>query len=495
MSRSAPAARTRGLAFRLSLVGLVQLLLVAVAALVIGAVVTRLPERMDMQRLTETVARAALAPAALTATLSEIGKHESVSLTLYDQDRKLVASNVEPPLSVPRWRDGLEGPPPPWEAPPGAVPPPPDQVGGPPPPDGPPFGGAGFGVLDLFGRHPEPTHRPPVYQPLEIDGHAYLLAARFERRTPSRMPALLTLVAGLFVVGAGALLTARWIGRPLDRLSRAARALGEGNLRARTGMDGHDVLGDVGQAFDEMAERVQALLVAEKELLANVSHELRTPLARIRVALDLAVEGDAAAAQAAIADIGVDLAELEALVDDVLDAARLEIADPGDTNSVAHPGFALRLEETDPARIAGAAADRFRSHHPHRPFETSFDAPLPSVQADAVLLRRVIDNLLENADKYSPDPTGVIRLQLRARDGGVAFDVVDAGMGIAAADLPRVFAPFFRAERSRSRGTGGVGLGLTLAKRITMAHGGAIDVKSVEGAGTTVTVLLPTPAP
>jgi two-component system, OmpR family, sensor kinase len=487
MTRSAPSARTRSLAFRLSLVGLVQLLLVALAAVVIGAVVTRLPERMDMQRLAEQVARASSEPSGPSTALAELGKREAVSLTLYDQDGKVVASNVEPPLPAPRWHD--------WRDQPGG-PPPPSFEGdrrGPPPGGAPPFRGPGFGgVLDTFGPPPgEPPPRPPIYEQLAIEGRAYVLAACFERKPPSRMPALLTLIAGLLVVGAGALLTARWIGRPLDRLSRAARSLGEGNLRARAGLASGDVLSDVGQAFDEMAERVQALLVAEKELLANVSHELRTPLARIRVALDLAAEGDAEAGRAALGDIGVDLAELEALVDEVLDAVRLEIAgkDRG-AGGATHAGFALHLEDVDPTGIARAASDRFRSHHPARPFETSFDEPLPTVRADTVLLRRVVDNLLENAHKYSPDPSSSIRLELRARDGGVAFVVVDAGMGIAAPDLPRVFAPFFRAERSRSRGTGGVGLGLTLAKRITEAHGGTIDVESVDGAGTTVTVFL-----
>ncbi len=195
-----------------------------------------------------------------------------------------------------------------------------------------------------------------------------------------------------------------------------------------------------------------------------------------------------------MADIGMDLAELEALLDDVLDAARLEVA-----AGEAKPGFALRLEDVEPERLARAAEERFRSHHPGRPFEVAIEDGLPAVRADPMLFRRVLDNLLENADKYSPDPKSEVRLHVaRANEGehdGVSFEVIDTGMGIAAKDLPRVFAPFFRAEKSRSRGTGGVGLGLTLAQRITAAHGGAIDVRSEDGAGTRVTVVVPSRAP
>jgi two-component system OmpR family sensor kinase len=113
------------------------------------------------------------------------------------------------------------------------------------------------------------------------------------------------------------------------------------------------------------------------------------------------------------------------------------------------------------------------------------------VHADPMLLRRVLDNLLENAHKYTPDPEAAIEL-VATRDGdSVVYEVRDKGVGISAEDLPRVFTAFFRGERSRSRETGGVGLGLTLARRITEAHGGTIDVSSQVGVGTQVRVRVP----
>jgi signal transduction histidine kinase len=108
-----------------------------------------------------------------------------------------------------------------------------------------------------------------------------------------------------------------------------------------------------------------------------------------------------------------------------------------------------------------------------------------------MLFRRVIDNLIQNAHKYTPDHERPIELEVGKTDTGVVFSVRDHGIGISAEDLPRVFTAFFRGDRSRSRETGGVGLGLTLAKRIVDAHGGAIDVTSEHGKGTTVRVMIP----
>jgi signal transduction histidine kinase len=293
---------------------------------------------------------------------------------------------------------------------------------------------------------------------------------------------------GLIVLGVGAYLTARWIARPLRQLSQMAVSLGKGDLRVRSELERNDELGEVARAFDEMAERIQKLLKAEKELLANVAHELRTPLARIRVALEIAAEGDAETARVSLAEIAVDLAELEALINDVLTAARFELVD-GVTQS---SSFELHLEEIPAQTIGERSAERFRLRHPERPFEANFAADAGTVNADPVLLRRVLDNLLENAHKYSPDPSSQVTLTVSPREARTCFAVGDHGMGIPAEDLPRVFTAFFRGERSRSRGTGGVGLGLTLAERIIEAHGGTIEASSAVGQGTEFRVFLPT---
>jgi two-component system OmpR family sensor kinase len=275
---------------------------------------------------------------------------------------------------------------------------------------------------------------------------------------------------------------ARSIAAPVERLTAAARALGAGDLSVRANVRARGELGALGGAFDEMAARLEALVKGERELLANVSHELRTPLARIRVALELAAEGNAERARRALAEIGQDLAELDGLVEDVLAAARLDARGPA----------ALHVDEgpVDLGVVARDAAARFRVAHEGRVLELEVGDGLPALRGDAALLRRLLSNLLDNAAKYS-EPPAPVGLAVRREGDAAVLEVKDRGIGIAPEDLPRLFTPFFRTDRSRARGTGGTGLGLALARRIAEAHGGAIGVTSAPGAGTVFRVRIP----
>ncbi|HEY8945419.1 MAG TPA: HAMP domain-containing sensor histidine kinase, partial [Polyangiaceae bacterium] len=270
------------------------------------------------------------------------------------------------------------------------------------------------------------------------------------------------------------------------QLSSAARAFGGGALKARANLARADEIGDVAKAFDEMADRVAVLLRAEKELLANVSHELRTPLSRIRVALEIAEEGDAKTACEALVDITHDLGELERLIGDVLTAARLDL-DPGPSGHGIPP---LRRELVELAGVLDSAASRFRAAHPERQLVVSLPPELPAILGDTVLLRRAFDNLLENAHKYSPRPESEVELRAQVSGEDVEVTIRDQGLGIAPEDLAHVFRPFFRADRSRTRATGGLGLGLALARRVIEAHGGTIAIKSRLGEGTRAEVAL-----
>jgi len=133
---------------------------------------------------------------------------------------------------------------------------------------------------------------------------------------------------------------------------------------------------------------------------------------------------------------------------------------------------------------------RFQAEHPDRVLDVQVETGLPALSADLPLLRRALDNLLDNACKYS-DADRPIALVARAHGDGVAIGVRDRGIGIDPADQARLFTPFFRADRSRARDTGGVGLGLVLSRGIVEAHGGTLSVESRPGEGTTFTVRLP----
>jgi len=470
-------ARRTGLVWRLYAVGLVQFSLVVLSAALIGYVLTHVPQHWDMQTLSTRLKPFANDRSALARELQELRVKEHLMVSLYDESGRLLVSNVVPALRAPHLPSE-------WFSAPNGSPPPAESRG---PAHGPPGGPLFSAPPRHFGRADGGPHPPDTFGRFELNGQECILIARFEHPRPGRLPLVLTMISGLIVLGAGAFMTARWIARPLTRLSQMAISLGRGDLGVRSDLKRNDEVGDVARAFDEMAERIQRLLQTEKELLANVAHELRTPLARIRVALEIAGEGDAEAARASLAEIAVDLAELETLIDDVLTAARFELAE----GVAPSTGFALHLERLAPRAIAQRAAELFKGRHPNRPFSSNFSDSAALIHADPVLLRRVLDNLLENAHKYSPEPDAEVSLAVSERSGQVCFEIRDHGMGISEEDLPRIFSAFFRGERSRSRGSGGVGLGLTLAKRIVEAHRGSIEVESVIGQGSTFRAWLP----
>lgn len=284
----------------------------------------------------------------------------------------------------------------------------------------------------------------------------------------------------------GSIPLARQITSPLEKLTRAVERFGEGDLSARAGIARGDEVGDLARAFDAMAARLERLVRAEKEFLANVSHELRTPLARVRVALEIAAEGDDAKARACLKEIAADLNELERLVGDVLTAARLDLA----SGRAGSPTTPLRRETIAVEDLIAEIGVRFDTEHPGRRLDVRLGHGLPALSADRSLLRRAVDNLLDNACKYA-DAEHPIVLAARVAPDSVEIEVRDRGIGIEPADQARLFTPFFRADRSRARDTGGVGLGLVLSRGIVEAHGGTMAVQSRPGEGTTFTIRLP----
>ncbi|MEZ4444319.1 MAG: HAMP domain-containing sensor histidine kinase [Polyangiaceae bacterium] len=457
------------LALRIYLVGLAQIAVVAVG-FVAYARLTRpdfAKRQADEQALLGRLASVVSEPARIARELERAREDLELTITVTDPDGEVVATTVpdDAPACVRPWRRrGHDFHPP---------------DGPPPPPDGPPPGGP------FAGRGP----RGPICHIALLpypDGQVGRVEMRSLRppAPPSPFgPPVIALV--LVVVGISSLLLARSIVQPLGKLSGAARALGEGALDARTGVTRGDELGEVSRAFDDMADRVRDLLSAEKELVANVSHELRTPLSRIRVALDIAAEGDAETARESLADIAEDLDELEKLVNDLLTAARLDLG--RHTRGIP----ALRSEPVAPSELCRRVADGFVALHPDRELDLQITDDLPTLQADPALLRRVLDNLLENAHKYSDASNASVALVALCDGDEVVFEVSDHGIGIAPEDQAAVFTPFFRADKSRTRRTGGHGLGLPLAKRIVEAHGGSIALDSEPGKGTRVTVRLP----
>jgi signal transduction histidine kinase len=318
--------------------------------------------------------------------------------------------------------------------------------------------------------------------PLHGDGRLAdaVLIMRRPRPSPPLAPLLISVALVMSVMFAASVLFARSLAKPLRRLASAAASFGRGDLAARARITRRDELGEVGRTFDDMAERITTLLARQRELVASVSHELRTPVARIRVALELIEENPGAAPQL-LAGLSLDLSELAQMIDDILLVGKLD-ASTGDT--------VLRTEPTTPDAIIESVVTRWHQRHALRSLSVRTDPGLPALHADPVLLRRVLDNLLDNAAKYSPDDQPVT-IETKRHDDGIEFAVIDRGIGMTQEDLTRAFEPFWRSDRSRTRGTGGAGLGLAMARRIAQAHEGDVTLESVEGRGTIARVRVP----
>lgn len=447
-------APSRRLLLRIYVVSVAQLLVIAGTIALVGWLTFKFDPRggfvRDARYVGSHVAELKDDLPALQRELSRVLQTANASLSVYGADGKLVASNVSPPLGPLRDED--------WKR--------------------------------FEGRDHLVAQGPPPVVTLPLDARGpragYIRYLHPPPRHPPTNPAFWA--AGIALVGAAiaSMVLARSFVTPLSVLTNAARKLGAGDLTTRVHSGRRDEFGQLAAAFDDMADRLTMVLRSQQELLANVSHELRTPLARIRVALDLAAEGDAGTAQESLQEITEDLGELERLVADVLQTAKLDLA-------AGRAGTLLpmrRSEHVDAHQLLDSTAQRFRAKHPRRTLLVPTDAALPSLTGDALLLRRALDNLLENARAYS-DEDAAIELRAEQRGEQLAIAVVDHGIGIAANDLPNIATPFFRTDPSRARRTGGLGLGLSLARRIVESHRGTLRIESELGQGTTIHILLP----
>lgn len=279
----------------------------------------------------------------------------------------------------------------------------------------------------------------------------------------------------------------RKLTRRLELLQQGVEQWGAGDLSVRVPVRGHDEVAFLAERFNHAAQRIetlvgshttllahqQALLQAQKSLLANASHELRSPLARIRMGLELM---GASAAPTFRDEISRNIAELDQLIDEILLASRLDAREAD-------------LGTVEPVDLTGLAAEecaRMNAQLDVRPDPEAKDAAIV-VDGVARLLRRLVRNLLENAQRYSD---GEITVLLQPSDNRVLFSVCDRGPGVPAALRERIFEPFYRLPGAKER-DGGVGLGLALVKSIAARHEGSVRCEERAGGGACFVVELP----
>jgi signal transduction histidine kinase len=302
-------------------------------------------------------------------------------------------------------------------------------------------------------------------------------AARNRAEPPPLLPGLppqmqrgvgfVVLLAVLFMaVAAGAYPVVRALTRRLEALKLGVERFGAGELDHRVDVTGRDEVAAVAASFNHTATRVEALVRSHKSLLANASHELRSPLARLKMAVSMLPEAAPAQRERLQREITTNIAELDALVDEVLLASRLD----------AHPS--LERHQVDLLALAAEEAARV---------DALVEGPAVTVGGDERLLRRALRNLLENARRYGG---GDIRVSLDRNARGVEVRVLDRGPGVPEAFRDRIFEAFFRLPGHAEK-AGGVGLGLSLVRQIAQGHGGSVRCEPREGGGSAFVMALP----
>ena len=287
----------------------------------------------------------------------------------------------------------------------------------------------------------------------------------------------------LVVATYGSALTARRALAPIDEIIRRGSEIRAHDLGKRLDVEADTVeLKQLVQSLNELLERVEEPVHSAQQFAANVSHELQTPLTAMRFAIESTQGGGRTEEQ--YGEITDDLlAEIDRMSTLIRDLRLLALAGARQLNTRPEP-FDLADLVQQCCEIARAVADS-------KQIRIEEDAaPGVTVCGSALHLRRVILNLTDNAILYSP-PHSVVAVRMWCEDGVATITVSDRGCGIAAADLPKIFDAFFRADRARARDTGGSGLGLAIADQIVRAHHGGITVESEPNEGSTFTVILP----
>jgi signal transduction histidine kinase len=316
---------------------------------------------------------------------------------------------------------------------------------------------AGFGVVASSAEPLRPPSGPsdsgwtygkggPLWSVPLTDGRWLVVRVGDQHRNPLLLLVLL-LAAVALVVGVSAYPVARGLTRRLERLQAGVETLGAGDLAARVEVEGRDEVARLAESFNRAAARIEELVGAHRMLLANTSHELRTPLARIRLGLDMIEARPDATLRAALR---ADVAELDRMIDELLLASRLH----------ALPALGP-VEEIDLQALAAEECARYEA--------CELDGASAVVVGDPRLLRRLVRNLLENAERHGRPPVAVT---IRREGEAAVLRVEDAGPGVAPDDRDRVFMPFARLTGDER----GVGIGLSLVRQIARLHGGDVTV-------------------
>ena len=339
-------------------------------------------------------------------------------------------------------------------------------------------------------RPPAPPAMPELPAPPQLPAGVETLhveVSEFTEPSWSRFAAATDrslLWAGV-VAGAGGLLlvslTSRRALRSVRDLTAAARRMGAGDLSQRVDAGGRDEIGELSRTFNGMADALERAERQRRHLVADVAHELRTPLSNVQGYVEALRDGVLEPDAQTLATIHQQVLYLSELVEDLRLLADTEAGD-----------FILHRERGSLADALRECIEgvRARAEAKGVALASRLPASAPDVSFDRTRLAQVVGNLLDNAIRHTP-PGGSVSVTLEFDADAATVSIRDTGEGIPEEQLPFVFDRFYRVDPSRSRVTGGAGLGLTIARQLVEAHGGAIRAQSEPGRGTTLTFHLP----
>jgi signal transduction histidine kinase len=285
----------------------------------------------------------------------------------------------------------------------------------------------------------------------------------------------------LLVIGATVLLcwlAAVAIVAPIRKVTATVQRFGQGDLSTRVGVHRPDEIGALARSVDEMAERLQRLVLSERRLLQDISHELRSPLARLKFSVRLARTAEDS--NAALDRVERDVNRITALASEIVDMTRME----GDV-------LARKTENLHVASVIQEIVKDCSIEAESRDCTIHVEGQLSSIASgDPELLRRAMENVLRNAIHHSPIQ-GTVLITLAETLQVASITIRDYGPGVPADSLTQIFDPFFRVQEARDSDTGGIGLGLAIAQRAIQHHHGTITARN-ECPGLSVQITLPT---
>lgn len=256
------------------------------------------------------------------------------------------------------------------------------------------------------------------------------------------------------------LLPVRWIQKSVDQL-------GEGNLDVQVPIRGNDELAQLSDAFNKMVARIRKMIQSRDQLLLDVSHELRSPITRMRIALEFLPDSEKKSS------ILADLVHLETMITEILETERLKIGKSR-----------LKLNRVNVSELIKEIVPEYQTQ---KSFDVNLDANL-DVMIDRERIRIVLRNCLDNAIKYSKESSRPISVSSETSEGFIKIVIRDFGVGIPEEELPFIFEPFYRVDRSRSKEKG-YGLGLSMCQKIMEAHEGQIQIRNHDEGGVEVCLI------